>query len=143
MELTVSTAARIATFGCVEAERDCKVDRVLTDVDLVFERRCDVDGRVGDDQHLVVGRHVHDEHVTDAAARPQSGVARHHGAEQLVGVQAALHQQFGFAEPHEFNRLRGRRVAVRRIDDARLAEIDPMPLSDVADLRRRTDEDRR
>ena len=42
-ELTVSTAARIATFGCSTPERDREIDRVLADVDLVLERRRDVD----------------------------------------------------------------------------------------------------
>ena len=31
--------------------------------------RGDVDRRVGDDEDLVIGRHVHDEHVADAACR--------------------------------------------------------------------------
>jgi membrane fusion protein (multidrug efflux system) len=38
-----------------------EVDGVLHDVDLVLQRRRDVDRRVGDDQRPRVGRHVHDE----------------------------------------------------------------------------------
>ena len=45
----------------------------------------------------MVGRHVHDEDVADAAAGAQPGLARDDRAEQLVGVQAALHQQLGLA----------------------------------------------
>ena len=50
-----------------------------------------------------------------AVRRP--GLARDHRAHQLVGVQAALHQRLGLAFAHELDRLRGRRVAVRRVDD--------------------------
>jgi hypothetical protein len=39
--LTVSTAARIATFGVSKAQRNGHVDRVLADVDLVLEARRD------------------------------------------------------------------------------------------------------
>ena len=42
-ELTVSTAARIATFGRATPSDTRQVDRVLADVDLVLERRRDVD----------------------------------------------------------------------------------------------------
>ena len=142
-ELTVSTAARIATFGCVDAERDRQIDRVLADVDLVLERRRDVDRRVGDDEHLVIGRHVHDEHVADAAAGAQPGLARDDRAEQLVGVQAALHQQLGLALAHQLDGLRRRRVAVRRVDDPRAAEVDAgFACAISANLRGRADEDR-
>jgi hypothetical protein len=51
-----------------------------------------VDGGVGDEQRLGVGRHVHDEDVADAPGRPQAGLAGGHRAHQLVGMQAALHQ---------------------------------------------------
>ena len=117
-ELTVSTAARIATFGLLEPERPRQIDRVLADVDLVVERRRDVDRRVGDDQHLVIGRHVHDEDVADAPAGAQPGLARDHRAEQLVGVQAALHQQLRFARAHQRHRFRRGLMAVRGLDDA-------------------------
>ncbi len=44
-----------------------------------------------------MGRHVHDEDVADAPARAQPRLALGDRAEQLVGMQAALHQQLGFA----------------------------------------------
>ena len=59
----------------LHAERHRQVDGVLADVHLVLERRRDVDRRVGDDQHLVIGRHVHEEDVADAAARAQARLA--------------------------------------------------------------------
>ena len=85
--------------------------------DLVFERGRDIDGGIGDDQDLMVGRHIHDEDVTDAPSGAQSRLARHDRAEQFVSVQAAFHQQLGLALPDEFHGLRGRIVAVRGIDD--------------------------
>ena len=73
-EFTVSTAARIATFGRSTPNDLRQVDRVLADVHLVLERRRDVDRGVGDDQHLVVGRHVHQEDVAEAPAGAQAGL---------------------------------------------------------------------
>ena len=72
----------------------------------------------------MIGRHVHDEDVADAAAGAQAGLARDDRAEQLVGVQAAFHQELGLALAHQLDRLRRRRMAVRRVDDAVVAEID-------------------
>ena len=142
-ELTVSTAARIATFGRSRPSEMREVDRVLADVDLVLERRRDVDRRVGDDQHLVIGRHVHDEDVADAAAGAQPGLARDDRAEQLVGVQAALHQQLGLALPHQLHRLgRRRRGCAARRRSAICPRSMPAGLRDLLDLRRRADEDR-
>ena len=92
MGLTVSIALRIATRTSATSKRVRKVDGVLHDVDLVLERRRDVDGGIGDDQGLVVARHVHDEAMADAPGRADAGLARHDGAHQFVGVQAALHQ---------------------------------------------------
>ena len=132
-EFTVSTAARIATFGRSTPSDTREIDRVLADVDLVLERRRDVDRRVGDDQHLVVGRHVHDEDVADAAARAQPGLARDDRAEQLVGVQAALHQQLRLALRAPARRpAAADGVAVRSIDDPTRAEVDPSRLSAIS-----------
>ena len=124
-ELTVSTAARIATFGCVDAERHRQIDRVLADVDLVFERRRDVDRGVGDDEHLVIGRHVHDEDVADAAAGAQTRLPRDDRAEQLVACagcpsSGARPRPCAPAPPP----CAADAVAVRRVDDPRLPEID-------------------
>ena len=94
-----------------------QVDGVLHDVDLALQRRLDIDRGVGDDERLVVGRHVHHEAVADAAGGAQPALAPHDGAHQLVGVQAALHQRLGLALQHQFHGLRGRGVAVRRVDD--------------------------
>ena len=81
------------------AEPDLReqIDRVLNDVALGVEIGKDVDRRVGDEQRLGIGRHVHDEDMTDAPRGAQAGLARRHLAHQLVGVQAALHQQLALA----------------------------------------------
>ena len=126
-----------------DAKGNREIDGVLADIDFVLERRGNVDGRVGHDEDLVVGRHVHDEDVTDAAARPKPSLPRHHGAQQLVGVQAPLHEQLGLTQAHELHGLGRRCVAVRRVDQADLTELDSVLLRDVADLLRRTDEDGR
>ena len=125
------------------AEGQRQVDGVLADIDLVFERRRDVDGRVGDDQHLVIGRDVHDEHVTDAALHAQARLLCDHRTEQLIGVQAALHQNLGLSLPNQFDGLDGSRVAVRNVDDPAARKVDPAPDGDLLDLDGRSDENRR
>ena len=120
-ELTVSTAARIATFGFSKPERDGQIDRVLTDIDFVFQRRRDIDGGIGHDQNLVISRHVHDEDVADAASGAQSAIARDDRRQQFVSVQAALHQHFGAAFANECHCLGRRRVLFGSIDDLQVA----------------------
>ena len=43
-----------------------EIDRILRNVDLAFQVRCDVDRRIGDYERLVMVRHVHDEAMADA-----------------------------------------------------------------------------
>ena len=126
-----------------EPERDAQVDRVLADVDLVLQHGRDVDRRVRDQQDLVIRRHIHDEHVADAPPGPQPRVARDHGREQFVRVQTPLHQQLRLALPHELHGLRGRGLAVRRVDDAGLPEGEAGLRGDLRDLLRRADENGR
>src|SRR5262249_15752568 len=83
--------------------------------------------------------HVHDEDVADAAARSQAGLLRDHRAEQLVAVEAALHQDFSLALTHELDRPRGGRMAVRRIDDPRPPQIDPARCGALLDAGLRAD----
>ncbi len=140
-ELTVSTAARIATFGRSTPNDSRQVDRVLADVHLVLERRRDVDRTIGDDQHLVVGGHVHQEHVTEPAAGAHPAFPRHHRAQEFVGVEAALHQDLRFALAHESHRLRRGGVAFADVHDFDIAELDALGLGDLGDRRRGTDQD--
>ena len=53
------------------AERMRKVDRVLHDVDLVLQRRIDVDRGVGDEQRPRIAGHVDDEDMAHAPGRAQ------------------------------------------------------------------------
>ena len=135
LEFTVSTAERIATFGSSISERLRQLDGVLDDIDFVLERREDVDRRVGDEERLGVGRHVHDEDMADAAFRAQTGVLADDRGHQFVGVETALHQQLRFTEAHQLDRLLSGGVAVRDIDDLISAEIELQLLGDGPDLR--------
>ena len=86
------------------------------DVDFVLQRRRVIDGRVGDNQDLVVGRHVHDEHVAQSTSCAQASLSRDDRTEQLVGVQAAFHQELGLPLTNQLHRLGGRCVAVSGVD---------------------------
>ena len=72
--------------------------------------------------------------MTEAPPGAQAGLARDDRAEQFVGVQAALHQQFGLALPHQFHRLRGGGAAVGSVDDLDRAEVDALLLRDAPDF---------
>ncbi len=121
----------------------CKVDRVLDDVDLVFQRRGDVDRRVGDDQRFLVRRHVHDEAMADAARGAQPAFAADDGGHQFVGVQAALHQQLAFGFANELHGLGRGRFAVRCVDNLVIFQIDAVLTSDRLNFCRRADQNRR
>ena len=109
---------------------------------LSSRRGRDVDRGVGDDERLLVGRHVEHEAVAEAARGAQPGVALHHLTEQLVGVQAALHQRLGAAAGDLLHRLRGGGVAVGRLHQLAAREVQLELLGDGFDLRARADQDR-
>ena len=96
-----------------EADAGPEVDGVLDDVALGVEVGEDVDRRVGDEQRLRVAGHVHDEDVADPPLGAQAGGRRRDLAHQLVGVQAALHQQLALALADQRDGLRRGGVAVR------------------------------
>ena len=58
-----------------EADLGEEIDDVLDDVALGVEVGGDVDGRVGDEQRLGVGRHVHDEDMADPPRGAQAGLS--------------------------------------------------------------------
>ena len=68
-------------------------------------------------------------------AGAQAGLAGRHRAHQLVGVQAALHQQLAFGLVDELDRLGRGRLAVRRIDDLESVDLEIVLAGDGVDLR--------
>ena len=138
--LTVSIADRIATRTSGIANGVRQVDRVLHDVDLVLQRRRDVHRGIGDDQRIEMTRHVHDEAMADPPLGADAGIAGNHRGHQLIGVQAALHQRRSLGLPHQRDRLGGRIVAVRRLDDRQVGDVDAIARRHVANARRRADQ---
>ena len=82
-----------------------EVDGVLDDVALGLQVRGDVHRGIGDEQRLGICRHVHDEDVADAPLGPEPGLPLRDLAEQLVGMEAALHQELGLALADQRDRL--------------------------------------
>ena len=119
-----------------------KIDRVLDDVALGIEVGEDVDRGIGDEQRLGIGGHIHDEDMADPARRAQAGLARGHLAHELVGVQAALHQQLALGFVDQLDRLCRGRLAVRGVDDLEAIDVDPVLAGHGGNLRGRTDQDR-
>ncbi len=125
-----------------EADLREQIDGVLNDVAFGIEVGKDVDRGIGDEQGLGISRHIHDEDVADTPRRTQAGLARGHLAHELVGVQAALHQQLAPGFVDQLDGLCRRRFAVRHIDDLEAVDIETVLASHSGDLRGRTDEDR-
>ena len=73
----------------------------------------------------------------------QSGLALHHGRQQLVGVQRPLHQHLGAATAHQRDGLLGCVVAVLGIDDFVRGDVELRSLGGAQDLATRPDQDRR
>ena len=126
----------------LHAKGVAELDRVLHDVDLVVEAGIDVDRGIGDEQGLVVGGHVHHEHVAQAPRGAQTGLFGHDCAQQLIGVQRSLHQHLGFAHAHQLHRLCRSRIAVWRVDDAKGRDVESVFFRDRADLRFGANQDR-
>ena len=83
-----------------------KIDGVLNNVHLGVEVGGDVHGRVGNDERLLVSRHVHDEAVADPALGANTAFPRDHRSHEFVGVEAALHQRLDPPGRNEAHRLR-------------------------------------
>ena len=128
-------------LGRLDPQRAAQVDGVLDDVALVVQRRIDVDRRIGDQQQLGVGRHVHDEDVADPPLGAKAGVGVDHRRHHLVGVQRALHQRLGLAFADQPHRRRRGRVAVRRVDDLEPVDVLAGVLRGGANLSLRADQD--
>ena len=140
LDVTVSTAERIATLG-IRSRRACARSMAFCDdVGLVLQRGGDVDRRIGDEQRLRIGRHVHDEHVADAPCGADAGVFVNHLAHQLIGVETALHQRIGFTGTNELHGLRRRGVAVRSVDELQRGNVEAERSGERADAALRPDE---
>ncbi|MNI49753.1 hypothetical protein D3C73_1043780 [compost metagenome] len=111
-----------------------QIDHVADDVGLGFQVGEDVDGRVRDEQRACIRGHFHDEHMADAPAAAQTGGARDDFVHQFVGMQAALHQQRGLAVAHQRHGGFGGGVAMRHVDNARIAQVQIELGGRVADL---------
>ncbi len=85
---------------------------------------------------------IHHKAMADPPRRADAGVPRDHGAHQLVGMQAALHQGLGFPLPDELDRFGGRIVAVRRLHQREARYVGFRLLRRVANARGRPDQDR-
>ena len=101
-------------LGRAKPEPGVEIDGVLHDVALGHQVGRDVHGGVGDEQRLRMRGNVHDEDVADAPAGAKPSLALGDRGQQLVRMQASLHQQLGFARAHERDGFLGRRLAVRR-----------------------------
>ena len=94
-----------------QAERVREVDGILDDVDLVFERRIDVDGGVGDEQRPRIVRSVDDEDVAHAPRGAQLFLVDDR-AHEFVGMEAAFHQRLDLVVARQRDGLRRGGVAV-------------------------------
>ena len=120
--------------GRAEAQAQMQIDGVAADVGLGLEVGEDVDGSIRDEQRLGIGRHVHDEDVADPASRAQTRLACDDLAHELVGVQAALHQELGLASADQLHGLDGGGMAVRRVDDLERRDVEAALLCRRPDL---------
>jgi hypothetical protein len=81
--------------------------------------------------------------TTETPAGAQTGFSRDDGTEQLIGVQAAFHHELRFPLSNQFDGSGRGGMAVGRIDNPDVAQIDAALAGDLDDLRCRPDEDRR
>jgi hypothetical protein len=123
-------------------DRGVEIDGVLDDVALGIEVGRDVDRGIGEEQRFGVGRHVHHKDVADASRGTQSGLRRGDFVHQLVGVEAALHQELALGLPDQLHALRRSRLAVRYIDNLVAVDREAVLAGYVRDLARRPHQNR-
>ena len=119
-----------------------QVDRVAHDVGLGIEVGGDVDRRVGDDERAWIAWGLHQIAVGESPRRAQAELAVQRRADELVGVQAALHQRIDLAGPGQFDRACRSCVAVPDILDLDVVEIEPGGLGDRLEPHPRPDQHR-
>src|SRR5271170_4961677 len=79
--------------------------------------------------------------MADAPRRAYAGSRGGHGPHQLVGMQAAFHQELTLAFANELNASCGGRITVGDIHNLELADVDIVIARDRADLLLRPDQD--
>src|SRR5262249_33228089 len=107
-----------------KANKHKEVDRVLNDVPLRVEVRKYIDGRIGDEQRFGMARHVHHEDMAYSPRRSQTCTGARDSAHELIGMQAALHQQLTFRFMNQLHRLGGGGVTIACIDDLKTVDIE-------------------
>src|SRR5262245_4700033 len=112
-----------------------KVNCILNDVPLGIEIRKDVDRRISDEERLRMARHVHNENVADPPCRSQTGAGTGDCSHELIGMQAALHEQLAFRFMDQLNCFDSGRLAVARVHDLEMIDIEMMLASNRADTR--------
>jgi hypothetical protein len=83
----------------------------LHDVDLVVQRRINVDGGIGDEERARIIRNVDDEDMAHTPGRAQLFLFDD-CAHEFVGVQAAFHQRLDLAVARQRDGFHGGRFAV-------------------------------
>ena len=127
----------------LEAAGDGELDRVLHDVHLGGEVGRDVDRGVRDEEEIALRRHVHDEHMADAARCPKAAFLLDHLREQLVRVHVAFHYGAHLFRVDHGDRARGRLGVIRDIDDDDVGNVHGRRFGRFQDLVPRADEERR
>ena len=79
--------------------------------------------------------------VADAPSCTESRLPFHYLRKQLVGMQAAFHNEIRLAGAYQFDSLRGGSLAVRHVHDFNVAEIERKLPGDRGDLALGTDKD--
>src|SRR4029079_10653185 len=113
-----------------------QIDRVLHDVAFDIEVGGNIDRRVGDEKRFRMAPQIHNEDMADPPSRAQASARRSDRAHELVGVQAAFHQQLAFGFMNQLDRLRRRGLAVLRVDQLKSADIELILACDPGDLLR-------
>ena len=118
-----------------------QVDRILDDVGLGHQVRCDVDRGIGDDERFGVAADAHQIGVGNTPCRSQAGVGLQDGTEQFVAVERPLHHRLDISVGRKSDGLRCGGMAVFGIDQRPFADVHTGFLCRIPDLFDWTDQD--
>jgi len=82
-----------------------------------------------------MARNVNDEDVAYPPSRSQASTRARHGSHELVGMQAAFHQQLALPFMHHLDGPGGRRLAMTNIHDPESVNIKVLLVGDRGDPR--------